>query len=62
MAAIPVLPKEKPCTQCFKPIAAPASAETDHNRIHFVWKCTTCDFQFQTTAIYDLLQRQWMES
>jgi len=43
------------------PISAPTWTESSENWIHFVWQCGKCHTQFQTTAIYDLLQRRWME-
>jgi hypothetical protein len=62
MVVVPILPKNRPCEQCGKPIRAPTWMEADQDWIHFVWDCTGCDFQFRTTAIYDLLQRRWLEN
>ena len=61
MVAIPILPKDRPCESCNMPISAPTWTESSENWIHFVWQCGKCHTQFQTTAIYDLLQRRWME-
>lgn len=61
MVTAAILPKNKFCPSCEAPITAPQWSESERNWIHFVWKCTTCDHQFKTTAIYDLLQLSWLE-
>jgi len=45
-------PKNNPCAQCGKPIPNPSWTEADTNRLHFIWQCKSCNYQFQCTAIY----------
>ena len=54
MTAVSVgqLPKNNPCAQCGKPIPIPSWTEADNNRVHFIWQCKACNYQFQCTAIY----------
>jgi hypothetical protein len=61
MFASKLLPRARSCVRCQDVIELPQWAESDENWIHFSWKCSRCGHQFQTAAIYDLLQLTWFE-
>ena len=46
------LPKQNPCAQCGKPIAAPEWVETEPHRISYLWHCHACDYRFEATAYF----------
>jgi hypothetical protein len=47
------LPKQNPCAQCGKPIAAPEWIENGPRRISYLWHCRACDYRFEAVAFYD---------
>jgi ribosomal protein L37AE/L43A len=47
------LPKQNPCAQCGKPIAAPEWIENGQRRISYLWHCRACDYRFEAVAFYD---------
>lgn len=47
------MPRENPCAQCGKPIAAPDWVEAGAGRIAYLWQCRACDYRFEAVAIYD---------
>ena len=47
------LPRENPCAQCGKPIAAPDWIESGPNRVAYLWHCWTCDYRFEAVAYFD---------
>jgi hypothetical protein len=46
------LPKQNPCAQCGKPIAAPEWIENGPRRISYLWHCRACDYRFEAVAFY----------
>jgi hypothetical protein len=46
-------PKENPCAQCGKPIAAPEWIESGPNRVSYLWHCWACDYQFEAVAFFE---------
>lgn len=46
------LPTNNPCAQCGKLIRAPSWSESDRDKIHFIWRCEACNYEFQTIAMY----------
>src|ERR1700730_8282987 len=47
------LPRENPCAQCGKPIAAPEWTENGPRRISYLWHCSACDYRFEAVAFFD---------
>ena len=47
------LPKQNPCAQCGKPIAAPEWIENGPRRISYLWHCRACHYRFEAVAFYD---------
>jgi len=47
------LPRENPCAQCGKPIAAPDWIESGPRRTSYLWRCRACDYQFEAVAFFD---------
>ncbi|HEY3893195.1 MAG TPA: hypothetical protein VGM00_14625 [Bradyrhizobium sp.] len=47
------LPRENPCAQCGKPIAAPEWIEAGPNHIAYLWHCWACDYRFEAVAYFD---------
>jgi len=48
-----VIAENMPCAQCDKNIPVPEWIEMEgNNRLHFLWNCKNCSYQFQTTAFY----------
>ena len=47
------LPRENPCAQCGKPIAAPDWVESSPGRVSYLWTCRACGYRFEAIAIYD---------
>jgi hypothetical protein len=47
------LPRENPCAQCGKLIAAPDWIENGPRRISYLWHCQACDYEFEAVAFYD---------
>jgi hypothetical protein len=52
------LPKQNPCAQCGKPIAAPDWIENGPRRISYLWRCRACDYRFEAVAFYDNSQSE----
>jgi len=52
------LPKQNPCAQCGKPIAAPEWIENGPRRISYLWRCRACDYRFEAVAFYDNSQSE----
>ena len=50
------LPKQNPCAQCGKSIAAPEWIENGPRRISYLWRCRACDYRFEAVAFYDKSQ------
>lgn len=50
------LPRENPCAQCGRPIAAPDWTENGPRRISYLWHCRACDYKFEAVAFYDASQ------
>jgi ribosomal protein L37AE/L43A len=50
------LPKQNPCAQCGKPIAAPEWTENGPRRISYLWNCRACHYRFEAVAFYDKSQ------
>jgi len=46
------LPRENPCAQCSKPIAAPEWTENGPRRISYLWHCEACDYRFEAVAFF----------
>lgn len=47
------LPRENPCAQCGKPIAAPDWVEAGPRRTSYLWRCRACGYQFEAVAFFD---------
>jgi ribosomal protein L37AE/L43A len=47
------LPKQNPCAQCGKPIAAPEWIENGPRRTSYLWHCRACGYQFEAVAFFD---------
>jgi hypothetical protein len=52
------LPKQNPCAQCSKPIAAPEWIENGPRRISYLWHCRACEYRFEAVAFYDNSQSE----
>jgi len=52
------LPKQNPCAQCGKPIAAPEWIENGPRRISYLWNCRACHYRFEAVAFYDNSQSE----
>jgi hypothetical protein len=52
------LPKQNPCAQCGKSIAAPEWIENGPRRISYLWRCRACDYRFEAVAFYDNSQSE----
>jgi hypothetical protein len=46
------LPRENPCAQCGKPIAAPEWVEHGPRRTSYLWYCPACDYRFEAMAVF----------
>jgi hypothetical protein len=46
------MPRENPCAQCGKPIAAPDWVEHSPGRSSYLWSCRACGYRFEAVAIY----------
>jgi C4-type Zn-finger protein len=46
-------PRENPCAQCGKPIAAPEWSEAGPRRISYLWHCRACGYRFEAIAIFE---------
>jgi hypothetical protein len=46
------LPRENPCAQCGKPIAAPEWVEAGPDRMSYLWRCGACDYRFEAMAFF----------
>lgn len=46
------LPRENPCAQCGKPIAAPEWIEAAPDRMSYLWRCRSCDYRFEAMAFF----------
>jgi len=46
------LPKENPCAQCGKPIAAPEWIENGPRRTSYLWHCRACGYRFEAVAFF----------
>jgi hypothetical protein len=51
------LPRENPCAQCGKPIAAPEWIENGPRRTSYLWYCRACDYRFEAVAFFSEAQR-----
>jgi hypothetical protein len=47
------LPRENPCAQCGKPIAAPEWIEAGPNQVAYLWHCWACDYRFEAVAYFE---------
>ena len=45
-------PRENPCAQCGRPIAAPEWFETGPHRISYLWHCEACGYRFEAVAFF----------
>jgi hypothetical protein len=52
------VPTNNHCAQCAQTIREPEWMETSGNKVMFVWRCTACDYEFETTAIYPPQEQQ----
>jgi hypothetical protein len=50
------LPRENPCAQCGKPIAAPDWIEGGPRRTSYLWHCRACGYRFEAVAFFDEAQ------
>ena len=48
-----ILPRQNPCAQCGKPIAAPEWFEKGPHRTAYLWKCQACGYRFEAVAFFD---------
>jgi rubredoxin len=56
MNSLPV-PTNNRCAQCGHIIGEPDWMETNgDDRVMFVWRCTACDYEFETIAVYSTKQ------
>ena len=46
------LPRENPCAQCGKLIAAPEWIENGPHRTSYLWHCWACDYRFEAVAFF----------
>jgi hypothetical protein len=46
-------PRQNPCAQCGKPIAAPDWIEASAGRTAYLWSCRACNYRFEAIAIFD---------
>jgi rubredoxin len=46
------LPRDNPCAQCGRSIAAPVWWEASHRGIAYDWVCEACDYEFTQIAMY----------
>jgi len=53
-----ILPRENPCAQCGKPIAAPDWIERSPGRWCYLWTCRACGYRFEAIAFYDEAKRE----
>jgi hypothetical protein len=47
------LPRDNPCAQCGRPIAAPDWIEGGPRRIWYLWHCRACDYRFEAEAFFE---------
>ena len=47
------MPRENPCAQCGKPIAAPEWIEAGPGRTSYLWHCRACGYRFEAMAIFE---------
>jgi hypothetical protein len=47
------LPRQNPCAQCAKPIAAPDWVEAGPGRVSYLWRCQACDYRFEAVAFFE---------
>jgi ribosomal protein L37AE/L43A len=53
------LPKQNPCAQCGKPIAAPDWIEAEPGGgIAYLWHCRACDYRFEAIAYFEQTERE----
>jgi ribosomal protein L37AE/L43A len=45
-------PRQNPCAQCGKPIAAPDWVESSPGRVDYLWYCRACDYRFEAVAYF----------
>jgi hypothetical protein len=50
--ALGYLPRQNPCAQCGKPIAAPDWVESSPGRTSYLWCCPACDYRFEAVAYF----------
>jgi len=50
--ALGYLPRQNPCAQCGKPIAAPDWVESFPGRASYLWCCQACDYRFEAVAYF----------
>jgi hypothetical protein len=50
------LPRENPCAQCGKLIAAPEWVENGPLRTSYLWYCQGCDYRFEAMAFFSEAQ------
>jgi hypothetical protein len=46
------LPRQNPCAQCGKPIAAPDWVESFPGCASYLWCCRACDYRFEAVAYF----------
>jgi hypothetical protein len=46
------LPRENPCAQCGKPIAAPDWIEAGPRGVAYLWSCHACNYRFEAVAVF----------
>jgi hypothetical protein len=46
------LPRQNPCAQCGKPIAAPDWVESSPGHTAYLWCCRACDYRFEAVAYF----------
>ena len=47
------LPRDNPCAQCGRSIAAPDWIEGGPRRIRYLWHCRACDYRFEAEAVFE---------
>jgi ribosomal protein L37AE/L43A len=51
--ALGYMPRQNPCAQCGKPIAAPDWIEAGPRTVSYLWYCRACDYRFEVIAYFN---------
>jgi ribosomal protein L37AE/L43A len=57
-SALSYLPRQNPCAQCGRPIAAPDWVESGPSHTSYLWCCQACDYRFEAVAYFAQAQSE----